>query len=161
MSESSAKSANTNLSVFSTSGTASEDQTNEAAIMMASGMSADDTLNVLLQRNSSLAGGSTTTGGRLTAGNTLLPGGSPAAITGGQPGSSRAAVPAAPPGIPQALAPPETPDAIMSEPLNTVSRLPTSNKMAAASSPRGRGLTSDRQAGTTRSLQLLPRLKPN
>ena len=57
MSESSA-SANTNLSMFSLSGTnADSDQQNEAAaVLLASGVTVDDTLNLLLQEQAALGG---------------------------------------------------------------------------------------------------------
>ena len=47
MSESSA-SAKTNMTVFSISGTTSDDQSHQAALLMANGMSTDDALNVSL-----------------------------------------------------------------------------------------------------------------
>ena len=103
MSESSAKSANTNLSVFSFSGTNNSDQQNEVAVLMASGMNVDEALNLLLQEQA-------TFGGSHAAVTTQPSGGSPAAVTMGPSGGSLAAVPNAPPGIPQIL---DQPDALM------------------------------------------------
>ena len=153
MSESSAKSANTHMSVFSVFGTNSDDAQAEVMAMMASGMSAEDALNVLLVQatapGGSLAASQDPSGSYLAAGQGAITSGSQlgASVTT-PPGLQRVPVQQVPCTVPmqqddgmnQGVS---QPGCQLGAASSTVSNIPTSSKMMASSSPRGRRVTSN------------------
>ena len=150
MSDSSARSANTGMSVFSLSGTTSAGENNADVAALLAAMSPDDALNVILQQQLPSRGnvGVPTQGGELTAGNALPAANNTPSLTNGQQGGELTATMeppvvmdiSTPPGLPQI---PDMPDSNMRAGPATVVRAPTSFKMAAASPPRGRRPTSN------------------